>query len=148
MDKEIGLILPTYGKRNKRFIGKLIGNLASGVIGLAFEGKSSFLHHKGHKSLTKAVNIMKEMVNLQHNGVYHLEDTMIIPKSLLLCINTAATKFFVVKILLFKCYFFIIIHCIYIYCVYIYLLHLREYILSHISSFKCSFKDFLVCGEC
>ena len=61
LEKEIGLILPTYtNKRNKRFIGTLLGTLASGVIGLAFEGISSFLHHKRHKALTKAVNIMKE----------------------------------------------------------------------------------------
>ena len=42
-----------------------------------FEGISSFLHHKRHKGLTKAVNIMKVKVDLQHNRVYHLEDTMI-----------------------------------------------------------------------
>ena len=77
LEKEICLILPTYGKRNERFIGTLLGSLASGVIGLAFEGISSFLHHERHKALTKAVNIMKEKVNLQHNRVYHLEDTMI-----------------------------------------------------------------------
>ena len=77
LEKEIGLILPTYGKRNKRFIGTLLGSLASGVKGLAFEGISSFLHHKRHKALTKAVNVMKEKANLQHNRVYRLEDTMI-----------------------------------------------------------------------
>ena len=79
LEKEIGLILPTYNnKRNKRFIGTLLESLASGVIGLAFEGISSFLHHKRHKAFTKAVNIMKEKSDLQHNRVYHLEDTMII----------------------------------------------------------------------
>ena len=77
MDKEIGLILPTYDKRNKRFIGTLLGSLASGVIGLAFGGISSFLQHKRHTALKEAVNIMKEKVNLQHNRVYHLEDIMI-----------------------------------------------------------------------
>ena len=60
LEKEIGLILPTYGKRNKRFIGMVLESLASGVIGLVFEGISSFLHHKRHKTLTKAVNVMKE----------------------------------------------------------------------------------------
>ena len=77
LEKEIGLILPTYNKRNKRYIGTLLGSLASGVIGLVFEGISSFLHHKRHKALTKAVNVMKEKSDLQHNKVYHLEDTMI-----------------------------------------------------------------------
>ena len=70
LEKEIGLILHTCNnKRNKRFIGTLLGSLASGVIGLAFEGISSFLHHKRHKALTKAVNIMKEKSDLQHNSV-------------------------------------------------------------------------------
>ena len=78
LEKEIELILPTYNnKRNKRFTGTLLGSLVSGVIGLAFEGISSFLYHKRHKALTKAVNIMKEKADLQHNRVYHLEDTMI-----------------------------------------------------------------------
>ena len=77
LEKEIGLISPTYGKRNKRFIDTLLVSVASGVIGLAFEGISSFLHHKSHKALTKAVNVMKEKANLQHNRVYHLEDTVI-----------------------------------------------------------------------
>ena len=55
----------------------MLGCLASCVIGLAFEGISSFLHHERHKALTKAVNIMKEKVDLLHNRVFHLEDTMI-----------------------------------------------------------------------
>ena len=77
LEKEIGLILPTYNnKRNKRFIGTLLGSLASCVICLAFEGISSFLHHKRFKALTKAVNIMKAKADLQHNRVYHLADTM------------------------------------------------------------------------
>ena len=77
LEKEIGLILPTCGKANQRFIGEILGSLASGVTGLAFMGISSFLHHKRHKVLTKAVNVMKEKVDLQCNRVYHLEDTMI-----------------------------------------------------------------------
>ena len=71
LEKGIGLILPTYGKRNKRFIGRVLESLASGVIGLAFEGMPSFLHHKKHKPLTKVVNVMKEKANLQQNRVYH-----------------------------------------------------------------------------
>ena len=78
LEKEIGLILHTYNnKKNKRFIGTLLESLASGVIGLTVEGISSFLYHKRHKVLTKTVNIMKEKSDLQHNRVYHLEDTMI-----------------------------------------------------------------------
>ena len=77
LEKEIGLILPTYGRRNKRFIGAILGGIASSMIGLAFEGISSSLHHKRHKALTKAVNVMKEKAGLQCNRMYHLEDTMI-----------------------------------------------------------------------
>ena len=54
-----------------------MGGIASSMIGLAFEGISSFLHHKRHKALTKAVNVMMEKADLQCNRVYHLEDTMI-----------------------------------------------------------------------
>ena len=60
LEKEIGLILPTYNKRDKGFIATVLRRLASGVIGLAFEGISSFLHHKRDKALAKGVNIMKE----------------------------------------------------------------------------------------
>ena len=44
---------------------------------LAFEGISSFLHHKKHKAPKKAIKQINERQNIEHNGVYHLEDTMI-----------------------------------------------------------------------
>ena len=47
------------------------------MIGLAYEGISSFLHHKRHKTLHKAVNDMEKKTDLQHNKIHHLEDTMI-----------------------------------------------------------------------
>ena len=51
---EIGLILPDVNNyRQKRFIVTILGSIASSVIGLAFEGISSFLHHKRHKALHK-----------------------------------------------------------------------------------------------
>ena len=77
MEEEIGLILPTYGSRNKRFIGAILGGIPSSIIGLAFKGISNFIHHKRHKALTKAVNVMREKADLQCNRVYHLENTMI-----------------------------------------------------------------------
>ena len=43
------------------------------MIGLAYEGISSFLHHKRHK----AVKVMEKRTELQHNKIHHLEDTMI-----------------------------------------------------------------------
>ena len=54
-----------------------MGTIASIVIGLAFEGISSFLHHKGHKALQKAVNALNFRTNMDHNRVYHSEDTVI-----------------------------------------------------------------------
>ena len=54
-----------------------MGTIASKIIGLAFEGISSFLHHKKHKALQKAVNIINSKPEIYHNRVYHLEDTMI-----------------------------------------------------------------------
>ena len=54
-----------------------MGTLATKVIGLAFEGISSFLHHKRHKALQKAINALNSRTNIDHNRVYHLEDTMI-----------------------------------------------------------------------
>ena len=41
-----------------------------------FEGISSFLHHKRHKALQKAINIINSKSEIDHNRVYHLEDTM------------------------------------------------------------------------
>ena len=37
----------------------------------------SFLHHKRHKALHKAVNVINTKVYMDCNRVYHLEDTMI-----------------------------------------------------------------------
>ena len=59
LQNEIGLTLPTLGNRQKRFLATILGSIASSVIGLAFEGISSFLHHKRHKALHKAVNVDK-----------------------------------------------------------------------------------------
>ena len=77
LQNEIGLILPNFNSRKKRFLTTILGTIASKVIGLAFEGMSSFLHHKRHKTLQKAVNIMNPKSEIDHNRVYHLEDTMI-----------------------------------------------------------------------
>ena len=47
------------------------------VVNLAFEGISSFLHHKQHKALQKAVKVLNSREGIDHKRVYHLEDTMI-----------------------------------------------------------------------
>ena len=60
LQNEIGLILPSFNSNNrkKRFLTTILGTIASKVIGLAFEGISSFLHHERHKALQKAVNVI------------------------------------------------------------------------------------------
>ena len=81
MKNEIGLILPTFPKekRPKRgaILASVLGGVASSIISLAYEGISSFLHHKRHKALHKAVKVMERKTDLQHNKIHHLEDTMI-----------------------------------------------------------------------
>ena len=79
MQNEINLILPTLNEpnRKKRFLSAVLCTVASKIIGLAFEGISSFLHHKRHRALNKAIKQIKERQNIEHNRIYHLEDTMI-----------------------------------------------------------------------
>ena len=73
----MGLILPNLNNRKKRFLTAILGTIATEVIGLVFEGISSFLHHKCHKALQKAVNISNSRIDIDHNRAYHLEDMMI-----------------------------------------------------------------------
>ena len=79
LQTEINLILPTLNEpnRKKRFLSAVLGTVASKIIGLAFEGISSFLHHKRHRTLNKAIKQINERQNIEHNRIYHLEDTMI-----------------------------------------------------------------------
>ena len=57
LQNEINLILPTFTEtsRKKRFLSTVLGTVASKIVGLAFKGISSFLHHKRHKALNKAI---------------------------------------------------------------------------------------------
>ena len=68
---DIGKILPKFptDKRQKRgaILASILGCIASKVIGLAYEGISSFLYHKRHKALHKAVAIMNKKTNVQCN---------------------------------------------------------------------------------
>ena len=80
LQNKIGLILPifTIDKRQKRgIIATVLVTIASGLFGLAYEGILSFLHHKRHKDLHKAVKVTEKRIDIQCNRVYHLEDTMI-----------------------------------------------------------------------
>ena len=69
--------MPSFNNRKKSFLTTILGTIASKVIGLAFEGISRFLHHKRYKALQKAVNVINSRSEIDHNRVYHLEDTMI-----------------------------------------------------------------------
>ena len=68
---DIGKILPKFptDKRQKRgaILTTILGSVASKVIGLAYGGISSFLHHKRHKALHKAVAVMNKRSNVQCN---------------------------------------------------------------------------------
>ena len=64
MTIEIALILPTFNKNERQKRG-IITSLITGFIGLAYEGISSFLHHRRQKALQKAVNVMKGKVDIQ-----------------------------------------------------------------------------------
>ena len=79
---DIGKILPKFptDKRQRcgAILASILGSIASKVIGLAYEGISSFLHHKRHKALHKAVAVMNKKTNVQHDQIHHLEDSMII----------------------------------------------------------------------
>ena len=52
--------------------------LVSSFIGLAYEGISSYLHHRQNKALHKAVNAMDRKADIQCNKLMQLEDSMLI----------------------------------------------------------------------
>ena len=68
--------MPTFTKSKKKFPSAVLGTVASKTVGLAFGRISSFLHHKRHKALNKAIKQTNERQNIEHNRIYHLEDTM------------------------------------------------------------------------
>ena len=81
MTNDIGKILSKFQTdcRHKRgaILASILGSVASSVIGLTYKGISSFLHHKRHKALHRAVAVMDKTTNIQHNRIHHLKDTMI-----------------------------------------------------------------------
>ena len=63
LTNEIGLIMLTYPKdrRHRRnLLAYVLRGIASSVIGLVYEGISSFLHHKRNTALHKAVKVMEK----------------------------------------------------------------------------------------
>ena len=80
LTNEIGLIVLTYPKdrRHRRSIlASILRGIASSLIGLAYEGISSFMHCKRNKAWHKAVKVMEKKTDLQCNKIHHLEYTMI-----------------------------------------------------------------------
>ena len=74
LEKEIILLLPQVGKRQKH---EIITTLVSSFIGLAYEGISSFLQHKRNNALCRVVNAMNNKANIQCNKLMKLYDTML-----------------------------------------------------------------------
>ena len=76
LKNEVDLILQKFQTelRNKRAI---VGAIISGFLGLAFEGISSFLHHKRHRALQKAVKMMSITMDTHRNKLMHLENLLI-----------------------------------------------------------------------
>ena len=76
LKNEVDLILPKFyeGWKSKRGI---FSALISGFKGWAFEGISSFLHHKRLNALHKAVKAMSVSTDTQRNKLMHLENTLV-----------------------------------------------------------------------
>ena len=76
LKNEVDLILPKFyeGQKNKRGIFSAI---ITGFIGLVYEGISSFLHHKRHKVMYKAIEAMSISMDTQRNKLIHLENTLV-----------------------------------------------------------------------
>ena len=74
LENENNLILPQISGKQKCGI---ITTLVSSFIGLAYEGISSFLHHRQNKTLHKAVNAMDSKANIHQNKLMQLENSML-----------------------------------------------------------------------
>ena len=74
LKSEINLILSQVPWKQKSGI---ITTLVSSFIGQAYEGISSFLHHKQNKALHKAVRAMDSKTTNQHNKLMQLDNSML-----------------------------------------------------------------------
>ena len=74
LENEINLILLQIPRKQKCGI---ITMLVSSFIGIAYEGISSFLHHKQNKVLHKAVRASDSKTTIQCNKVMQLENSML-----------------------------------------------------------------------
>ena len=73
LENEINLILPQIPRKQKCGI---ITMQVSSFIGLAYEGISSFLHHKRNKALHKAIKAIDSKATIQCNKLMQLENSM------------------------------------------------------------------------
>ena len=58
IDKILCKFLTDHRHKREAVLASILGSVASSVIGLAYEGISSFLHHKRHKALHKTVAVI------------------------------------------------------------------------------------------
>ena len=75
LEKEIKLSLPQVNRKQKHGI---ITTLVSSFIGVPYEGISSFLQHKQHNALHRAINAMNNKANIQCNKLMKLDNTMLV----------------------------------------------------------------------
>ena len=73
LQNEIRLSLPQASRQKCGIMTTLV----SSFIGLAYEGIASFLQQKCENALHKAVNAMNDQINIQHNKLMKLDDTML-----------------------------------------------------------------------
>ena len=71
LENETNLLLPQIPRKQK------CGIIISSFIGLAYEGISSFLHHRQNKALHKTVNAMDSKANIQCIKPMQLENSML-----------------------------------------------------------------------
>ena len=74
---ELALILSTIERQERQKRGIII-TLITGFIGLACEDISSFLNYRRQKALHKGVQAMENNVDIKHNKIFHLEDSMVL----------------------------------------------------------------------
>ena len=72
----ISLIQLKFPKDRKEKRG-MIASLVTCFIGLVYEGISSYLHSKRQKLLHKSFMALENKINLQHNKIIHLENSMV-----------------------------------------------------------------------
>ena len=73
LQNKIRLLLPQVSRQECGIITTLV----SSFIGLAYEGVSCFLQQKCENALHNAVNAISNQVNMQHNKLMKLDNTML-----------------------------------------------------------------------